>query len=125
MSKTVFIFVIVFLMSGILYACNQSNKDSVLPKLIAEGAILVDVRSGEEFAEGSVPGAINIPLDSLLCNIDTLNTGKHIIVFCRSGNRSGIALEMLRENNITDVTNGGSWQNVASALKESEKETEK
>ncbi len=111
-------------MGGMLYSCNQPKKESELSRLIQEGAVLIDVRSSEEFDEGSVPEAINIPIDLLLDNIGKIPTDKHIIVFCKSGNRAGKAKKILEENNITDVTNGGSWQNVQKALDKAESEME-
>lgn len=111
-------------MGGMLYSCNQIKKESELPRLIKEGAVLIDVRSSEEFDEGSVPGAINIPIDLLPDNIGKIPTDKPIIVFCKSGNRAGKAKKILEENNITDVSNGGSWQNVQKALDKAESEVE-
>ncbi len=111
-------------MGGMLYSCNQTKKESELSRLIQEGAILIDVRSSEEFDEGSVNGAINIPVHLLQYNIEKLPTDKHIIVFCKSGNRAGKAKKILEENSITDVTNGGSWQNVQKALDKTESEME-
>lgn len=124
MFRIGFLVVVVFLVNGILYSCNQIKKESELPQLIKEGAVLIDVRTNEEFSEGSVTGAINIPVLLLQYNIEKLPTDKHIIVFCKSGNRAGKAIKILEENNITDVTNGGSWQNVQRALDKAESEVE-
>lgn len=124
MFRIGFLVVVVFLVNGILYSCKQIKKESELPQLIKEGAVLIDVRTNEEFSEGSVTGAINIPVHLLQYNIEKLPTDKHIIVFCKSGNRAGKAIKILEENNITDVTNGGSWQNVQRALDKAESEVE-
>lgn len=83
-----------------------------LSQLIDGGAFLVDVRTPQEFAEGSVNGAINIPLDKIQSQITKLKNQKHIVVFCRSGSRSGQAKSILEQNGFTNVTNGGTWQNV-------------
>ncbi len=88
-------------------------------KLIAEirrGAYLVDVRSPSEFAAGTVAGSVNIPLGQLESRLEKFRGKKRIVVFCRTGGRSGQAKSILERNGITDVINGGSWQNVASAL---------
>jgi rhodanese-related sulfurtransferase len=64
-------------------------------------ASLIDVRSVEEFEEGSVPGAINIPLLSVpekLEEIKSLN--KPVIVFFRSGARSHQATNWLKQNGV-------------------------
>lgn len=80
--------------------------------LISDGAFLVDVRTPAEFYSGSVKGAVNIPLDKLSNQLTTFKDKKHIIVFCRSGNRSSEAKSILNLNGFTNVTNGGAWQNV-------------
>ncbi|MEY4702366.1 MAG: hypothetical protein RIR96_263 [Bacteroidota bacterium] len=94
---------------------NAPSQD--LSKLIEEGAMLVDVRSAGEFAEGSVPGAVNIPVEAIASNINRFKNKNHIIVFCRSGNRSGMAKTILQQKGITAVTNGGTWKDVLSFVK--------
>jgi rhodanese-related sulfurtransferase len=59
--------------------------------------VLVDVRSPAEFAEGHVPGAVNIPVDALQARVSELESYKKDAVYliCRSGARSGRAQGML------------------------------
>jgi phage shock protein E len=83
-----------------------------LGKLIKNGAVIVDVRSKGEFASGHVKGSINIPLEQISNNVNNLKKHNHVIVCCRSGNRSGMAKRMLQSKGLSNVTNGGSWQNV-------------
>lgn len=83
-----------------------------LATIINEGAFLVDVRTPNEFSSGSVKGAINIPLDKLPTQLSKFKDKNHIVVFCRSGNRSGQAKALLNQNGFDNVTNGGTWQNV-------------
>jgi rhodanese-related sulfurtransferase len=66
-----------------------------------------------EFAGGSAKGAVNIPLDTVASQISKFKNKKNIVVFCRSGNRSGQAKSILEANGISNVTNGGTWDNVA------------
>lgn len=84
-----------------------------LKQLINNGALLVDVRSSGEFAGGSAKGAINIPLDQVTKRLEDFKGKDQIIVFCRSGNRSGQAQSILERNGFTNVTNGGTWDTVA------------
>jgi rhodanese-related sulfurtransferase len=84
-----------------------------LKQLINNGALLVDVRSSGEFAGGSAKGAINIPLDQVTQRLEDFKGKDQIIVFCRSGNRSGQAQSILERNGFTNVTNGGTWDTVA------------
>lgn len=88
-----------------------------LEKIIQDGAFLVDVRTPQEFISGSVKGAVNIPLDTLPARLQAFKNKQNIIVFCRSGNRSGQAKSILEKNSFTNVTNGGTWQNVKQFVK--------
>lgn len=63
---------------------GQGNKVD-LAAIIKEGAYLVDVRTAQEFASGSVKGATNIPLDKIQSQLSKFKDKKNIIVFCRSG----------------------------------------
>ena len=85
---------------------------SNLKSIIDEGAFLVDVRTPAEFAEGNVKGSINIPLDVISNQLQKFKSKKNIVVFCRSGNRSGQAKVILEKNGIQNVTNGGTWIDV-------------
>ncbi len=91
---------------------NKTNKND-LQKMIKNGAYLVDVRTTEEYNEGHVQGSVNIPLDKIEENFDSFKNKKQIIVFCRSGQRSQMAKEILEKNGIKNVINGGSWIDVA------------
>jgi rhodanese-related sulfurtransferase len=77
----------------------------------------VDVRTPAEFAQGSVKGAVNIPLDQIEKQLAKFKGKKNIVVFCRSGSRSSKAKAILEQNGVTNVTNGGSWENVNAKLK--------
>jgi rhodanese-related sulfurtransferase len=58
---------------------------------------VVDVRNAKEFAEGHVPGAINIPVETFAAESGVLDKGKQIIVYCNSGRRSYIAYQKLQK----------------------------
>jgi len=88
-----------------------------LAALLADGAAIIDVRSSGEFSGGHVKGSINIPLEKIASQADKLKKMKHVIVCCRSGNRSGMAKRTLEAKGLTNVVNGGSWQNVNQFLK--------
>lgn len=84
-------------------------------KLLREGAVVLDVRTKEEFAEGHVPGAINIPLDELLLFLYMIPRGKPVLVCCQSGGRSAIATGKLQDHGF-NAYNGGRWTKVQAAL---------
>jgi rhodanese-related sulfurtransferase len=57
---------------------------------------LVDARDAPKFAAGSIKGAVNIPIDKLEKNIDTLPTDKTIVFFCGNGTLAGEAYDMVK-----------------------------
>ena len=89
-----------------------SNNNENLATIVNEGAFLVDVRSAGEFAADHVKGSVNIPLDQVQNHLAKFKGKKQIVVFCRSGSRSGQAKSILSQNGFTNVTNGGTWQDV-------------
>ena len=93
------------------------NKDSEkLDEYVKNGAVVIDVRTPAEFADGHAEGSVNIPLDTIANKIgDIKKYNKQIITCCRSGARSGNAARILNNNDI-DTINGGPWQNVAACL---------
>lgn len=73
-----------------------------------EGATVIDVRSSWEFADGHVDGALNIPLEEIPGRLAEIQALKQpLVVYCRSGNRSGMAQGFLSQAGIKDVYNGG------------------
>ncbi len=95
----------------------SASEKPDLNALIEVGAFLVDVRSPQEFAQVKVKGSVNIPLDSISRQISKFKDKKHIIVFCRSGNRSSQAKSILQRNGFTNVVNGGTVGNVNQFVK--------
>jgi rhodanese-related sulfurtransferase len=87
-----------------------------MENVIKDGAFLVDVRTPAEFAEGHVNGSTNIPLDQVATELEQFKGKEQIIVFCRSGNRSGQAKMILEQNGFKNVINGGTWQDVKEAI---------
>lgn len=62
-----------------------------------DGAILVDVRTQEEYDEGYIPGAVLLPLDDITQKAQSVLPDKDatIIIYCRSGRRSALAADEL------------------------------
>lgn len=88
-----------------------------LKSVIAQGAMLVDVRNPDEYKSGHVKGSVNIPLNQISQKIDKFKNKNTIIVFCRSGARSKMAQSILKSNGITNVINGGGWEDVNQYVK--------
>ena len=82
-------------------------------KNILEHATIVDVRSKAEFFQEHFPGAINIPLDEVINRIEEFrNMETPIVAYCRSGNRSGMAVSLLKQHGINEVYNGGALEDL-------------
>tara|TARA_B100001057_G_scaffold192021_1_gene192950 strand:+ start:529 stop:786 length:258 start_codon:yes stop_codon:yes gene_type:complete len=77
---------------------------------------LIDVRTPEEFSAGSVPNAINIPLNQLVNRLDEIMELQPMLVFCAAGVRSKKAIDFLMANGINQVENGGGWLDVKARL---------
>ena len=92
------------------------NKVGDIQEYVTKGAIILDVRTKEEFAEGHIKGSKNIALQVLNSNIATIKKwNKPVIVCCQSGMRSGQAAGILKSNSI-EVMNGGGWQSLENKL---------
>lgn len=96
---------------------ESKNPEMSIKKQIEKGAFLVDVRTPEEFAEGSVKGAVNIPLDQVESRVNEFKGKSSVIVFCRTGNRSEQAIEILEKNGIKNIENGINAENIEKELK--------
>ena len=89
-----------------LFGGNSTNYAD----LVKNGALIIDVRSKEEFAAGHLQGSINIPVNALSQNLSKLkDKNQSIITCCASGMRSASAKSTLIKLGYTDVHNGGSW----------------
>lgn len=70
---------------------------AIAARLIADGARVVDVRTPQEFAAGHVPGAINIPFEEVGRRAAEVgDPAEPVVLYCRTGRRSGVAAETLR-----------------------------
>ena len=72
------------------------------------GAVLLDVRTPQEYAQGHIPGSKNIPLQTLHDAEGAIqDKGTPLYVYCQSGARSSQAASLLRQMGYTNVTNIG------------------
>lgn len=93
-----------------LYANGKYSKN--IDSVIGQNPQLLDVRTATEYREAHSEKMINIPLDKLEQNLIKLDKTRPIIVFCRSGNRSGQAVKILEASGFKNVVNGGAWTNL-------------
>ena len=86
-------------------------------QLIKAGAVIVDVRSKEEFAAGHIEDSINIPLELLKYNLNMVkDKSKIVITCCASGMRSANAKRIFIANGYNNVYNGGGWQSLQNKI---------
>lgn len=90
---------------------SHANIQQMQPQILLEllqnqqAPLLLDVRSPEEFQQGHIQGAVNIPYDQLAAKSNQLEQYKNeqIIVYCRSGRRANVAENILLEQGFTQV----------------------
>ncbi len=71
----------------------------------AQGALIVDVRTPMEFAQGHVPGAVNLPVEEVARWAKDLPKDRPVYLYCRSGNRSRQAAEYLARQGYANLYN--------------------
>ena len=119
------IIILLMIFGFVISGCTKDtseNKHKTISSLEAiemmeseKDYIIVDVRTPEEFADGHIDGAINIPLDTISTSIPELpNKNQLIMIYCRSGNRSNQAANKLDDLGYTNVIDFGginTWPN--------------
>jgi glyoxylase-like metal-dependent hydrolase (beta-lactamase superfamily II)/rhodanese-related sulfurtransferase len=79
-----------------------------------DGLQVVDVRNPGEFALGSIPGAVSVPVGQLPARLDELDRDAPTVVFCAGGYRSSVAASVLRQagfGDVSDIVGGyGAWR---------------
>ena len=100
-------------LSGLVLAACSGGSDGAKEALAAveAGAVLIDVRSAEEYAGGHLPASLNIPHPQIVAGVADLAVDKStpIVLYCRSGNRSGIATKSLEDAGYSNVMNAGAY----------------
>lgn len=109
---------IVALMFG-LTACSSTpaSTDQAGAVKVGGDTVVLDVRTPAEYAEGHLTGAtlMDFNAGAVAAAIPTLDPAAEYLVYCRSGNRAGQAIELMKQAGITSVTNLGSLQQAADA----------
>jgi phage shock protein E len=101
---------------GILDLLGFGNKTNDIQEYIQKEAVILDVRTIEEYNDGHINGSKNIALQVLNNEISEIKKwNKPVIACCRSGMRSAQATTLLNKNGI-DCINGGGWQKLQDTL---------
>ena len=104
---------------GLFGLFSQKDSTNEVKSYLNKDAVILDVRTKKEWDEdGNIPSVQHIVLNLVPLEIDTIKSwNKPVITVCKSGGRSGQAMQFLRQNGV-DAINGGPWQNVAQHLGE-------
>ncbi|MCE1229540.1 MAG: rhodanese-like domain-containing protein [Firmicutes bacterium] len=103
-------FVALFMLRRILLFLRGGLSVETMTDLKTKGAIIIDVRTPGEFANGHSPESRNIPLDELGSHLDKLDRSKPLVLCCTTGARSGWAQRYLKQMGFQEVYNAGPWQ---------------
>lgn len=110
--------VTILLIAAALFSCGSIAPASKIKEWADKGALIADVRTPQEYAAGNIPGSINIPLADIEKRLAEFGSKNgYIIVYCRTGNRSGKAEAFLKSQGYINVINGGGLQDMLKALK--------
>ena len=95
-----------------LFSACQSEGNSVdagALEALEQRALIIDVRTSEEYAQGHYPGAVNIPHEQILAGVRSRAIGPDdpVVLYCRSGNRSGKAQTTLSDAGYSVTHNAG------------------
>jgi rhodanese-related sulfurtransferase len=88
----------------------QTDVESAIKGSAQGEMFLLDVRTPEEFSRGTIPGAMNIPVDELRRRIDELPRNKTIAAFCQVGQRGYLATRILLQAGIRVINVSGGYQ---------------
>ncbi len=97
---------------------SQKDASKEIKDFLKRDAVILDVRTLEEWNDAHLEGAKHIVLNLVPLELEQIKSwNKPIIAVCKSGGRSHQATQFLNNNGL-EVINGGPWQNVARVLEE-------
>ncbi len=108
----------------LLTSCTQFGPEQTQAwDKIDKGALILDVRTKQEFEEGHLAHAINIEYENIPKLVKRIGKNKErsVVLYCRSGRRAGVALNELTKRGYTNIYNGGGLKAMKAAKKEHEK----
>jgi len=93
------------------------KADLKFKKLMAQGALIIDVRTKAEFESGHILGAINIASNQIKENLYLIPDKRAILITCcATGGRSEAAKQSLNAYGYLNVYNGGGWKSLIHKL---------
>jgi phage shock protein E len=113
-------FIAFLVLATVLFLIKRAGQISPrqTADLLAQGALIIDVRSPDEFASGHLPNAINLPLGDIQNRIvqHAPNKDQPLLLHCLSGTRSGMAKSQLKKLGYTNAHNLGSYNRARSLV---------
>ena len=88
----------------------QVDVETVLAAPADQRPFLLDVRTAEEFSAGSIPGAVNIPVDDLRARLEELPRDREIAAYCQVGQRGYLATRILQQAGFSAANIGGGYK---------------
>ncbi|MDB1125398.1 rhodanese-like domain-containing protein [Vibrio algarum] len=107
--------VITLFLTFIAFSSFAENRADLAWQKVEQGALLVDVRTPQEFETQHLESALNFPLNTVNVAFNNIDKDRDIVVYCRSGNRSGQAERYLKQIGFTNVHNGGGMEELIAA----------
>ena len=99
---------------GLFSACSKVSDEDLKKarEAVANGALIVDVRTPKEFSEKHIVGAVNLPIEEIMKGRINLPKNKEIVLYCRTGSRSSASAKVLREQgwSVYDVATQSDWE---------------
>ncbi|TNF27702.1 MAG: rhodanese-like domain-containing protein [Bacteroidetes bacterium] len=93
-----------------------SKTNDKVAEMLKNGALIIDVRTPDEYKAGHIKESVNIPLNLIPNKVNELKRkNKPIITCCRSGARSGMAADLLKKAGV-EAVNGGPWNSVKAMM---------
>lgn len=115
--KRIFLSLLCFLIS-ILSSCVNTEEKKKEVLILEKNALLLDVRTPEEFAVGHLKGAINVPHTRIVPLLKKLSPDKKtpLYLYCRSGRRVKESISLLKKENYPFLTDLGGMKDAANSL---------
>jgi len=106
--------VVVLTIAVLFVGCSRVSDETLLKahEAVDNGALIIDVRTTEEYKTSHIEGAVNIPIKVFKTQLSKLDKERSIVVYCASGSRSAHAAKFLKEKgySVYNVATQEDWQ---------------
>ncbi len=99
-----------------IFGGGSFASEAEIKEIVKGDHLILDVRSEQEFAQGHITGAVNVPVHTVAAYLkDIKEQNKKVILYCRSGARASSALSILQNGGV-DAYNAGGIMNLHSII---------